>query len=55
MTNISTFAETNKLSAIVCDMSPLRVNRCWKVNLKEKMNKDISIYEVDAHNVVPIW
>ena len=43
--------------AVVCDMSPLRQYRQWteqqSVPLFESAN--IPLYQVDAHNIVPVW
>ena len=39
--------------AIVCDFSPLRINRQWKQDVADAI--DIPLYEVDAHNIVPCW
>lgn len=43
--------------AVVCDMSPLRYPRQWTeeqaVPLLE--GDDIPLYQVDTHNIVPVW
>ena len=39
--------------ALVCDFDPLRVKRRWKEEVS--VSFDGTIYEVDAHNVVPCW
>jgi len=45
---------TSKL--VVCDFSPLKHNRFSKEEASKLLNtKDIPLYEVDAHNVVPVW
>lgn len=43
------------VGAIVCDMSPLRVPSKWVDDLKKKLPKDIPLFQVDAHNIVPVW
>jgi deoxyribodipyrimidine photo-lyase len=39
--------------ALVCDFSPLRLNREWKAALA--VETEIPFYEVDAHNIIPCW
>lgn len=44
------------ISAVVCDMSPLRVPMGWARGVADALQaKDIPVIQVDAHNVVPIW
>ena len=50
---LSKFATEKKIGAIVCDFSPLRLNRKWKEDVARSIR--IPIYEVDAHNIVPCW
>jgi hypothetical protein len=54
---IHNYANSNEALAVVCDMSPLRAPRCWTeiqtVPLLERDN--IPLYQVDAHNIVPVW
>ena len=50
-TEIVRFAEREKTGALVTDFSPLRIKRDWDRAIIKKL--DISIYEVDAHNIVP--
>ena len=47
------FIENHKIGALVCDFSPLRIEKNWLSSLKGKVN--IPIYQVDSHNVVPCW
>ena len=47
------FIEKNKIGALICDFSPLRVAIGWLDSLKKKLN--IPIYQVDGHNVIPCW
>ena len=48
------FVERHGAAAVVSDFSPLRINRGWKRTLLEAM-PETPLYEVDAHNVVPVW
>jgi deoxyribodipyrimidine photo-lyase len=43
--------------AVVTDMSPLRVPVMWSEGVGSKLDKDFNVplYQVDAHNVVPVW
>eukprot|EP00798_Chlamydomonas_sp_ICE-L_P018200 gene18200-24642_t len=38
---------------LLTDYSPLRLGRKWRDEVKEKLS--IPFFEVDAHNVVPVW
>jgi deoxyribodipyrimidine photo-lyase len=40
-------------SALVTDFDPLKIKQKWKEAVAKKI--DIPLYEVDAHNVVPVW
>jgi len=46
--------KTYGASHLVCDFSPLRIGREWREKVAEE-NSNVFIYEVDAHNVVPLW
>eukprot|EP00026_Physarum_polycephalum_P004492 Phypoly_transcript_04513.p1 GENE.Phypoly_transcript_04513~~Phypoly_transcript_04513.p1 ORF type:complete len:525 (+),score=68.74 Phypoly_transcript_04513:106-1680(+) len=50
---ISKFVEDNNALLVVADFSPLRIARKWKANLVA--HTKIPIYQVDAHNIVPVW
>ncbi|MDR5658478.1 deoxyribodipyrimidine photo-lyase [Serpentinicella sp. ANB-PHB4] len=50
---IEAFVQKNKVSALVTDFSPLKMQRHWKKHLFPTL--EIPIYEVDTHNIVPIW
>lgn len=50
---IPRFIKEQKVGAMIGDFSPLRYNRAWKKNIAEKIS--IPFYEVDAHNIVPVW
>lgn len=42
-------------SALVTDFSPLRSVREWKAEICRRVGEGVRVYEVDAHNVVPVW
>ncbi|KAL2902254.1 Deoxyribodipyrimidine photo-lyase [Bienertia sinuspersici] len=42
-------------SLLVTDFTPLREIRKFKEEICEKLGDLVSIHEVDAHNVVPVW
>ncbi len=44
-------------SVVVCDMSPLRQYRDWMESQAVPLfiSSGIPLYQVDAHNVVPVW
>ncbi|XAR70404.1 Deoxyribodipyrimidine photo-lyase [Bertholletia excelsa] len=42
-------------SLLVTDFSPLRDVRRWKEEICERVSGSVSVHEVDAHNVVPLW
>jgi deoxyribodipyrimidine photo-lyase len=48
---LSRFVRQNNISLVVTDFSPLRIIRRWKKSFIDAT--DISIIEVDAHNIVP--
>jgi hypothetical protein len=54
---ICNYANSNEALAVVCDMSPLRAPRCWtETQTAPLLEGDaIPLYQVDAHNVVPVW
>ncbi|KAF7139188.1 hypothetical protein RHSIM_Rhsim07G0193500 [Rhododendron simsii] len=37
------------------DFSPLREVKCWKEEICKRVSDSVSVHEVDAHNVVPLW
>merc|ERR1712241_1253551 len=51
------FMEKSKVGCIVADFSPLKPHREQIQKLKEGMTKlnGPCLYQVDAHNVVPVW
>ncbi|XP_052210789.1 deoxyribodipyrimidine photo-lyase isoform X2 [Diospyros lotus] len=52
---IPTFLEECGASLLVIDFSPLREVRGWKEEICKRVSDSVSIHEVDAHNVVPVW
>ena len=48
------FATQHQACAIVTDFSPLRVGAMWKRGVAERL-PDVPVFEVDTHNVVPVW
>lgn len=41
------------ISTLVTDFSPLRIGRKWRKEIAESI--DIPFFEVDSHNIVPVW
>ena len=48
------FVRRHDVAAVVSDFSPLRISRGWKQQLAQAL-PNTPHYEVDAHNVVPVW
>ncbi|KAL1529069.1 hypothetical protein AB1Y20_000031 [Prymnesium parvum] len=48
------FARDHQVCAVVTDFSPLRVPVAWKQEVVAALPQ-LPVYEVDAHNVVPVW
>jgi deoxyribodipyrimidine photo-lyase len=42
-----------RAGSVVSDFNPLRESRRWKLRLADRI--DIPFYEVDSHNIVPVW
>ena len=50
------FADDMQCGAIVTDFNPLRIHRQWRIGVTKLLDpKKIPLYQVDAHNVVPMW
>lgn len=49
--------EDNDASAVICDFNPLRLYRRWTEKESSPLftSKSIPLYQVDAHNIVPVW
>ncbi|MEW5924677.1 MAG: deoxyribodipyrimidine photo-lyase [Candidatus Zixiibacteriota bacterium] len=50
--SIPAFIRKHKISILVTDYSPLKINKNWKSDVRDKIR--VPFYEVDAHNIVPI-
>ncbi len=50
---IPKYISKQKASLLITDFNPLKISREWKEKVKSKIN--ISFYEIDAHNIVPVW
>ncbi|KAK9808374.1 hypothetical protein WJX73_008417 [Symbiochloris irregularis] len=51
---IPKLAQDVKAGALVVDQSPVRIAKKWREDVAKKLG-GIPLYEVDAHNVVPVW
>ena len=49
------YLETQNAVAAICDFSPLRHVRDWFENQTANLLKDIPLYQIDTHNIVPVW
>eukprot|EP00590_Aulacoseira_subarctica_P006227 CAMPEP_0172422316 /NCGR_PEP_ID=MMETSP1064-20121228/8478_1 /TAXON_ID=202472 /ORGANISM="Aulacoseira subarctica , Strain CCAP 1002/5" /LENGTH=466 /DNA_ID=CAMNT_0013163123 /DNA_START=380 /DNA_END=1780 /DNA_ORIENTATION=- len=52
--DIAAFAKDHKACAVVTDFSPMRHIRSWTDDTSNNC-QDFPFYQVDAHNVVPVW
>ncbi|KAI3522512.1 hypothetical protein L1887_00349 [Cichorium endivia] len=52
---IPSFLQECGASLLVTDFSPLRQVRGWKEEITKRVSDSVSIHEVDAHNIVPLW
>ena len=56
MPNIVKFVKDHAIGAVVADFSPLRHPLKWLKSVAEKCDeKDVPVWQVDAHNIVPCW
>ncbi|CAI0413918.1 unnamed protein product, partial [Linum tenue] len=53
--NVPKFLEECGASLLVTDFSPLREIRKCKEEILKRVSDSVTIHEVDAHNVVPLW
>ena len=51
--HLPAFLKKIEATVLICDFSPLREPLQWKKELLDAV--DISVIEVDAHNIVPAW
>ena len=53
------FAASQGAAAVVTDMSPLKTPMGWANDVAASLDKGgdatIPLFQVDAHNVVPVW
>ncbi|KAG8236888.1 hypothetical protein J437_LFUL016740, partial [Ladona fulva] len=49
------FVKKNYIGAVVTDFSPLRTPLSWVDSFKRNLSQDIPFWQVDAHNIVPLW
>lgn len=54
-TEVPKFVQKHSMGAVVCDFCPLRVPMGWIENLKKNVPADVPVFQVDAHNIVPMW
>lgn len=54
-THIPKFVQENRIGAVICDFSPLRVPLAWLDEVKRKLPDSVALCQVDAHNIVPVW
>jgi deoxyribodipyrimidine photo-lyase len=52
---IPALIELSNASAVVTDMSPLRIGRQWREKVCKALPAATSMFMVDAHNIVPVW
>ncbi|MFN7160626.1 MAG: deoxyribodipyrimidine photo-lyase [Candidatus Gracilibacteria bacterium] len=51
--DIITFCDKHNIGALVTDLFPLKVPKSWLEKIKKKVK--IPLYQVDAHNIIPVW
>lgn len=47
------FFKKEQVGAVVTDMCPLKVSQKWVTAIAKELS--VALYEVDAHNIVPVW
>lgn len=52
---LSEFVRLNEISAVVCDLTPLREQLQRVEEVKLALPADVPLTQVDAHNIVPLW
>lgn len=48
------FVKSHDIGGVVADFSPLREPRAWLEDVKKALPEDVTLCQVDAHNVVPV-
>ncbi|CAG0888693.1 unnamed protein product [Darwinula stevensoni] len=49
------FISQNAIGTVVTDFSPLRLPCSWVESVQKGLPEDVSFFQVDAHNIVPVW
>ncbi|CAG0888695.1 unnamed protein product [Darwinula stevensoni] len=49
------FVSQNAIGTVVTDFSPLRLPCSWVENVQKALPEEVSFFQVDAHNIVPVW
>lgn len=45
-----------QITTLITDFSPLKIKKNWLKKILETANKQqVDVYEVDSHNIVPVW
>lgn len=53
---IADYCEENEIDIVVADMIPLRDPLSWVEDAGRKLKKkNIPLFQVDAHNIIPVW
>lgn len=52
---VANFCQEQGAGVLVCDFSPLRVPMHWTQSVAAKLQDELPVFQVDAHNVVPVW
>lgn len=52
---IPKFVRHHNMGAVVCDFSPMRIKLHWLDVIKNTLDDDVPLCQVDAHNIVPVW
>ena len=55
METIPNFIKECGASLLLTDSSPLREVRDWKEEICNTVGDPVSIHDIDAHNIVPLW
>ncbi|XP_018319593.2 deoxyribodipyrimidine photo-lyase isoform X1 [Agrilus planipennis] len=45
----------NNIGSVICELNPLRKPKKWQQTVKGMLPNDVSLVQVDAHNIVPVW
>ncbi len=50
---IPNFIDDYNISVLITDFSPLKIKQAWIDKIKDLIS--VPFYEVDAHNIIPVW